>query len=89
MNPLIRAFRGGFVKRPTFDFPEVKGKTIEELVVYDDPQNGREVLMRFADETMLSVVMETATAVAGRLYRKDGGIMQLLRTRGDTLEPTG
>jgi hypothetical protein len=77
------------VKRPTFDFPEVKGKTIEELVVYDDPQNGREVLMRFADETILSVVMETATAVAGRLYRKDGGIMQLLRTRGDTLEPTG
>lgn len=77
------------MKRPTFDFPEVKGKTIEELVVYDDPQNGREVLMRFADETMLSVVMETATAVAGRLYRKDGGIMQLLRTRGDTLEPTG
>lgn len=76
------------MKRPTFDFPEVKGKTIEELVVYDDPQNGREVLMRFADETMLSVVMETATAVAGRLYRKDGGIMQLLRTRGDTLEPT-
>ncbi len=76
------------MKRPTFDFPEVKGKTIEELVVYDDPQNGREVLMRFADETILSVVMETATAVAGRLYRKDGGIMQLLRTRGDTLEPT-
>jgi hypothetical protein len=76
------------VKRPTFDFPEVKGKTIEELVVYDDPQNGREVLMRFADETMLSVVMETATAVAGRLYRKDGGMLQLLRTRGDTLEPT-
>ncbi len=76
------------MKRPTFDFPEVKGKTIEELVVYDDPQSGREVLMRFADETMLSVVMETATAVAGRLYRKDGGMMQLLRTRGDTLEPT-
>ena len=76
------------MKRPTFDFPEVKGKTIEELVVFDDPQNGREVLMRFDDETMLSVVMETATAVAGRLYRNDGGMMQLLRTRGDTLEPT-
>ncbi len=76
------------MKRPTFDFPEVKGKTIEELVVYDDPQNGREVLLRFADETMLSVVMETATAVAGRLYRNEGGMMQLLRTRGDTLEPT-
>jgi hypothetical protein len=76
------------MKRSTFDFPEVKGKTIEELVVFDDPQNGREVLLKFSDDTLLSVVMETATAVAGKLYRNDGGMMQLLRTRGDTLEPT-
>jgi hypothetical protein len=75
------------MKRSTFDFPEVKGKTIEELVVFDDPQNGREVLLKFSDDTLLSVVMETATAVAGKLYRNDGGMMQLLRTRGDTLEP--
>lgn len=76
------------MKRSTFDFPEVKGKTIEELVVFDDPQNGREVLLKFSDDTLLSVVMETATAVAGKLYRNDGGMMQLLRSRGDTLEPT-
>lgn len=75
------------MKRSTFDFPEVKGKIIEELVVFDDPQNGREVLLKFSDDTLLSVVMETATAVAGKLYRNDGGMMQLLRTRGDTLEP--
>lgn len=71
------------MKRPTFDFPEVKGKTIEELVVFDDPQNGREVLLRFADDTMLSVVMEASIAVAGKLYRHDGGTMQLLRSRGE------
>ena len=76
------------MKRPTFDFPEVKGKTIAEMVVFDDPQNGREVLLRFDDETILSVVMETATAVAGKLYRNDGGMMQLLRTRGDKLAAT-
>ncbi len=76
------------MKRPTFDFPEVKGKTIEELMVFDDPQSGREVLLKFSDDTLLSVVMETATAVAGNLYRNDGGMMRLLRTRGDTLEPT-
>ena len=74
------------MKRPIFDFPEVKGKTIKELMVFDDPQSGREVLLRFNDETMLSVVMETATAVAGKLYRNDGVMMQLLRTRGDKLE---
>lgn len=76
------------MKRPTFDFPEVKGKIIEELTVFDDPQNGREVLLKFSDDTLLSVVMETATAVAGNLYRNDSGMMQLLRTRGDKLEPT-
>lgn len=72
------------MKRPAFDFPEVKGKTIEELIVYDDPQNGREVLVRFADNTLLSVVMETSIAVAGKLYRRDGGALHLLRTRGET-----
>lgn len=76
------------MKRSAFDFPEVKCKTIEELVVFDDPQNGREVLLKCSDDTLLFVVMEMATAVAGKLYPKDGGMMQLLRTRGDTLELT-
>jgi hypothetical protein len=76
------------MKRPTFDFPEIKGKTIEEMMVFDDPQSGREVLLRFNDKTMLSVVLETATTVAGKLYRNDGGMMQVLSARGDKLSPT-
>jgi hypothetical protein len=36
---------------------------------------------------MLSVVLETATTVAGKLYRNDGGMMQVLRARGDRLGP--
>lgn len=71
------------MKRPTFDFPEVKGKTIKGLTVYDDPQCGREVLLHFEDETMLSVVLETATTVAGKLYRNDGGCMELIHAHGD------
>jgi hypothetical protein len=74
------------MKQPTFDFPEVKGKVIEELLVFDDAQNGREVFMRFADETMLSVVLETVTAAGGKLYRNDGGRMRVLRRRGEILE---
>jgi hypothetical protein len=75
------------MKHPTFDFPEVKGKTIEELMIFDDSQSGREVLLRFNDKTMLSVVLETATTVAGKLYRNDGGLMEVLGARGDRLGP--
>lgn len=71
------------MKRPTFDFPEVKGKTIEELAVFDDPENGREVLLRFSDGTVLSVTMEANIAVAGKLYRHEGGTLQLVRSRGE------
>jgi hypothetical protein len=74
------------MKRPAFDFPEVKGKTIEELLVYDDPQNGREIFLRFADETMLSVEMETATAVTGKFYRLDRGAIKVLCERGERLD---
>lgn len=74
------------MRRPTFDFPEVKGKTIEELLVYDDPQNGREIFLRFGDETMLSVEMETATAVSGKFYRRDRGTIEVLCERGESLD---
>lgn len=76
------------MKRAAFDFPEVKGKTIEELLVYDDPQNGREVFLRFADETMLSVEIETATAMTGKFYRRDRGSIEVLCERGERLDPT-
>ena len=76
------------MKRAAFDFPEVKGKTIEELLVYDDPQIGREVFLRFADETMLSVEIETATAVTGKFYRRDRGSIEVLCERGERLDPT-
>jgi len=55
------------------------------MMVFDDPQSGREVLLRFNDKTMLSVVMETATTVAGKLYRNDGVMMQVLSARSDKL----
>ena len=71
------------MKHPTFDFPEIKGKTIEELFIFDDPSSGRELLLRFTDNTLLSVALETATAVAAKLYRRKGGAVQLLCSRGE------
>ncbi len=73
------------MKRPTFEFPEAKGKTIEELMVFDDPENGREILLRFTDETVLSVLLETSTVVTGKLYCNKGGAMQALCERGDSV----
>jgi hypothetical protein len=73
------------MKRPTFEFPEAKGKTIEEVLIFDDPENGREILLRFTDETVLSVVLETSTVVTGKLYSNRGGAMQLLCERGDAV----
>jgi len=73
------------MKRPTFEFPEAKGKTIEEVVIFDDPENGREILLRFTDETVLSVVLETSTVVTGKLYCNHGGAMQTLCERGDAV----
>jgi hypothetical protein len=75
------------MKRPTFEFPEAKGKTIEEVLIFDDPENGREILLRFTDETVLSVVLETSTVVTGKLYCNEGGSMQKLCERGDAVLP--
>jgi hypothetical protein len=76
------------MKRPAFDFPEVKGKTIAELLVYDDPQNGREIFLRFADETMLSVEMETSTTITGKFWCRDRGTLELICERDERLNST-
>ncbi len=73
------------MKHPTFEFPEAKGKTIEEVVVFDDPENGREILLRFTDETVLSVVLETSTVVTGKLCCNRAGAMQTVCERGDSV----
>jgi hypothetical protein len=82
VNPLIRA-SGVYMKCPTFDFPEAKGKCVEELMVFDDAHRGREILIRFTDETLLSITMEVSTTVTSRLCSNHGGGMQTICERGD------
>ena len=52
-------------------FPEVAGKTVAELSVYDDPTYGREVLVHFTDETQLSICVGVKQTIDAR-YCRDG-----------------
>lgn len=42
---------------PTLEMPDVNGKTVESIALYDDPASGRELTIRFTDGTELSVMM--------------------------------
>jgi hypothetical protein len=54
------------MESPMIEFPEVAGKSIVELSVYDDPLYGREVLVRFTDGTQLSISIEVKQSVNAR-----------------------
>lgn len=53
------------------EFPEVVGKAVAELSIYDDPALGREVLVRFNDGTHLSVCIGVKQAVDARYSHDD------------------
>lgn len=53
------------------EFPEVVGKSVAELTIYDDPAYGREVLLRFTDGTQLSVCIGVRQTVDARYCRDD------------------
>ncbi len=45
------------MENPKIEFPELTGKVLAELSVYDDSLYGREVLVRFTDEIQLSIAV--------------------------------
>lgn len=54
------------MENPALEFPEVVGKSISELSVYDDALFGREVLVRFSDGTQLSIAIGVRQSVDAR-----------------------
>ncbi len=52
-------------------FPEVVGKSIADLSVYDDPEYGREVLLQFSDGTQLSICVGVKQTIDARYCRDD------------------
>ena len=53
------------------DFPELAGRLIAELFIQEDPEFGREVLMRFSDGTQLSIAIGVRQVVDARYTNDD------------------
>ena len=52
-------------------FPEVVGKSVAEVSVLDDPEFGKEVLMRFADGTQLSIAVGVRQTIDARYCNEE------------------
>jgi hypothetical protein len=48
------------------EFPEVVGKSVAEVSVLDDPEFGKEILLRFSDGTQLSIAVGVRQSVDAR-----------------------
>ena len=53
------------------DFPEVVGKLVAELFVVEDPEFGKEVLVRFADGTQLSIAVGVRQVIDARYCNEE------------------
>ena len=48
------------------EFPEVVGKSVAEVSILDDPEFGKEVLLRFSDGTQLSIAVGVRQTIDAR-----------------------
>jgi hypothetical protein len=53
------------------EFPEVVGKLVAELSVIEDPEFGKEVLVRFADGTQLSIGLGVRQVIDARYCNEE------------------
>ncbi len=53
------------------EFPEVVGKSVAEVSVLDDPEFGKEVLLRFSDGTQLSIAVGVCQTVDARYCKEE------------------
>jgi hypothetical protein len=56
---------------PKLEFPEVVGKSVAEVAVLDDPEFGKEVLVRFSDGTQLSIAIGVRQTVDSRYCNEE------------------
>jgi hypothetical protein len=56
---------------PKLEFPEVVGKFVAELSVHEDPEFGKEVLVRFTDGTQLSIAVGVRQVIDARYCNEE------------------
>jgi hypothetical protein len=52
----------------SLEIPNVSGKTVDSIMLHDDPTSGREVTIRFIDHTEVSVMVECKQIAAVRYF---------------------
>ena len=52
-------------------FPEVAGKLVAELAVYEDAELGKEVLVRFTDGTQISIAFGVRQVIDARYCEEE------------------
>jgi hypothetical protein len=56
---------------PKLEFPEVVGKFVAELSIYEDGESGKEVLVRFTDGTQLSIAVGVRQVIDARYCNEE------------------
>jgi hypothetical protein len=65
------------------EYPEVAGKTVENVRYYNDPSGTPERHIQFADGTSLTLKFYVPLKVEAELYRTHEGDVQTLKTYPD------
>ena len=63
-----------------FECPEVAGKTIQALRVYQNHDDGDELLIEFTDGTSFSCCLETKSVLTASLFRPCPGTPEIIRS---------
>ncbi|KAA6459132.1 hypothetical protein DYQ86_17865 [Acidobacteria bacterium AB60] len=63
-----------------FECPEVAGKTIQTLRVYQNGDEGDEILIEFADGTSFSCCLEIKSALTASLFRPTAGTPEVIQS---------
>jgi hypothetical protein len=67
------------VSRDCVECPEVTGKTIKSLKIYEDTTDGCETLIEFTDGTSFSSSVCYQPAVKGTLFQGGAGTSKIIR----------
>lgn len=63
-----------------FECQEVVGKIVQSLRVYENSDEGNEVVIEFTDGTYLACCMETKSVLTASLFRSCTGTPEVLRS---------
>ena len=69
------------------EFPEVAGKTVEAVVLHDDPVYGREVTLTFSDGMELSIAICVQQNAEARYFMRNSGDAVFERFDTEAPEP--